>query len=254
MGNNDNRSILFAALIIAIGLLVGLTAAGYYVGRGTARFKSDVRTVTVKGLVEKEVKADEAVWTLSLRRASDDLRDAHTRLSADRDAVNGFLQKQGFKETDITRQPTRTVDKLAREYGQPQANERLRYLVSTAVVVRTTNIELVQKSIGSTEELLKAGVILDGEREGNAANPRYVLSTFNDLRPQLLAEATKNARAIAQQFAADSGATVGKIHSANQGSIQIFGSDGNDESGPYSPTSTPMKKIRVVSTFEFELK
>jgi hypothetical protein len=254
MGNNDNRTILFAALIIAIGLLVGLTTAGYYVGRGTARFKSDVRTVTVKGLVEKEVKADEAVWTLSLRRASDDLRDAHTRLSADRDAVNGFLQKQGFKETDITRQPTRTVDKLAREYGQPQANERLRYLVSTAVVVRTKNIELVQKSIGSTEELLKAGVILDGERDGNAANPRYVLSTFNDLRPQLLAEATKNARAIAQQFAADSGATVGKIHSANQGSIQIFGSDGNDESSPYSPTSTPMKKIRVVSTFEFELK
>src|SRR5512147_1768418 len=143
MGNNDNRTLLFAALIIAIGLLVGLTAAGYYVGRGTARFKSDVRTVTVKGLVEKEVKADEAVWSLSLRRASDDLRDAHTRLSADRDAVNGFLQKQGFKETEITRQPTRTVDKLAREYGQPQANDRLRYLVSTAVVVRTKNIELV---------------------------------------------------------------------------------------------------------------
>src|SRR6188474_1271296 len=134
MGDNDSRPILIAALIVGVCLLVGLTAAGYYVGRGTARFKSDVRTVTVKGLVEKEVKADEAVWTLSLRRASDDLRDAHTRLSADRDAVNGFLQKQGFKETDITRQPTRTVDKLAREYGQPQANERLRYLVSTAVV------------------------------------------------------------------------------------------------------------------------
>src|SRR5678816_4289793 len=101
MGNNDNRTILFAALIIAIGLLVGLTTAGYYVGRGTARFKSDVRTVTVKGLVEKEVKADEAVWTLSLRRASDDLRDVHTRVSADREAVNIFLHKQGFKQSEI---------------------------------------------------------------------------------------------------------------------------------------------------------
>ena len=97
-------------------------------------------------------------------------------------------------------------------------------------------------------------MILDGEREGGAANPRYVFSKFNELRPQLLAEATKNARTIAQQFAADSGASVGKIYSANQGAIQIFGSDGSDESGPYSPTSTPMKKIRVVSTFEFELK
>jgi hypothetical protein len=74
------------------------------------------------------------------------------------------------------------------------------------------------------------------------------------LRPQLLAEATKNARGTAQQFASDSGAQVGKIRSANQGMIQIFGTDGNDESAPYSRTSTPSKKIRVVSTFEFELK
>jgi hypothetical protein len=127
-------------------------------------------------------------------------------------------------------------------------------LVTTAIVVRTPNIDLVQRSLGETEELLSASVILDGEREGGAANPRYVVSKFNELRPQLLADATKNARTIAQQFAADSGATVGKIHSANQGAIQIFGTDGKDESAPYTPKSTPTKRIRVVSTFEFELE
>lgn len=254
MADNERHPTVVAATIVATCLLIGLTAAGYFIGRGTARFKSDLRTVTVKGLVEREVKTDEAVWTLSLRRASDDLKDVHAKISADRDAVLAFLQKRGFKETEIARQPTRTLDKLAREYGQPQANERFRYLVTTAIVARTADIDLVQKSLGETEELLRAGVILDGEREGGAANPRYLLSKFNDLRPQLLADATKNARTIAQQFAADSGVTVGKIRSANQGSIQIFGSDGNDESNPYSPTSTPMKKIRVVSTFEFELK
>jgi len=254
MGETDNCQIRNAAVILGCCLLIGLTAAGYFIGRGTLRFKSDVRTVTVKGLVEKEVKADEAVWSLSLRRASDDLKDVHGRISADRDIVLAFLQKQGFTDNEISRQPTRTVDKLAREYGQSQSTERFRYVVTTAIVVRTANIDQVQKSLGSTEELLKAGVILDGEREGGAANPRYLVSRFNDLRPQLLAEATKNARTVAQQFANDSGTTVGKIHSANQGSIQIFGSDGNDESSPYSPTSTPMKKIRVVSTFEFELR
>ena len=81
-----------------------------------------------------------------------------------------------------------------------------------------------------------------------------MVSTFNDLRPQLLAEATKNARATAQQFAADAGAQVGAFRSANQGSIQIFGIDGGDESAPFSPTSSPVKRIRVVSTFEFELR
>ena len=70
----------------------------------------------------------------------------------------------------------------------------------------------------------------------------------------LLAEATRNARATAQQFASDAGARVGRIRSANQGMIQIFGSDGFDESGAFSPTSAPVKKIRVVSTFEFELE
>jgi hypothetical protein len=168
--------------------------------------------------------------------------------------VLAFLQEQGFNGEEISRQPTRTVDKLAREFGQPQAGERFRFLVTSALVVRSANIEQVQIAVGATEELLKAGVILDGEREGGGANPRFVVSKFNDLRPQLLAASTKNARAVAQQFAADSGVTVGKIHSANQGSIQIFGSDGNDESAPFSPTSTPVKKIRVVSTFAFELK
>jgi hypothetical protein len=250
--DGEERSGVLGAVIVGLCLLVGLSVAGYFVGRGATRFRSDTRVVTVKGLVEREVKSDQAVWTLGLRRASETLQDAHARISADRDAAVAFLKKQGFPDAEIERQPTRTVDKLAREYGQPQPSDRFRYVVTTAVVVRTANVELVRTAVGMTEDLLKAGVVLDGEREG-AANPRYVVSKFNDLRPQLLADATRNARATAQQFAADSGARVGEIRSANQGSIQIFGVDGGDESAPFSPTSTPVKRIRVVSTFEFEL-
>ncbi len=249
----EDRSTIPAAIIIGLCLLVGLGAGGWFIGKGAARFKSETRTVTVKGLVEREVKADQAVWTLGLRRASDALPDAHQRIGSDRDAVLAFLKKQGFAEADLERQPTRTLDKLARDFGQ-NANERFRYVVTTAVVVKTANVELVRAAAGATEELLKAGVILDAEGQSGAANPRYVVAKFNDLRPQLLAEATRNARSIAEQFAADSGAQVGNIRSANQGTIQIFGTDGNDESAPFSPTSTPAKKIRVVSTFEFELK
>lgn len=253
MASMDNRSAVLPAVIVGICLLLGLALAGYFVGKGATRFRSDVRIVTVKGLVEREVKADQAVWTLGLRRASESLQDAHARLGADRDVAVAFLRKQGFADAEVERQPTRTVDKLAREYGQPQAADRFRYVVTTSVIVRTPNVDLVRTALGATEELLKSGVVLNGEREG-AANPRYVVSKFNDLRPQLLADATRNARATAQQFAADSGAQVGVIRSANQGSIQIFGLDGGDESAPFSPTSTPMKRIRVVSTFEFQLQ
>jgi hypothetical protein len=236
---------------IAAAIFFGLSTAGYLVGRGTSRFRADAHTVTVKGLVEREVKADEAVWTLSLRRATDDVRQGQAQIAADRTAVLAFLTKQGFAESEISREPSRTIDRFARDFGNN--NERFRYGITSAVVVRTPKVDLVQSSLSNTEDLLQAGVVLDGDREGASANPRYNVSNFNKLRPELLADATKNARSIAQQFAADSGTSVGKIHSANQGAIQIFGSDGNDESGGFSSTSTLVKKIRVVSTFEFEL-
>jgi hypothetical protein len=254
MRPDENRAVIVSAVIVGVCLLAGLALGGYFIGRGSARFKSDTRTVTVKGLVEKEVKADQAIWSLRFRRASEDIRDAHARIISDREAAVAFLKEQGFKDEEISRQPTRTIDKLAREYGQSQGDERFRYVVTGSLVVTTPNVDLVTKAVGATEELLKSGVVLDGEQGGGTANPRYVVTTFNALRPQLLADATKNARVTAQQFASDSGAEVGKIRSANQGAIQIFGSDGNNESAPYSPTSTPMKKIRVVSTLEFELR
>jgi len=251
--NGENRQSTVSAIVLGLSLLIGLSAGGYLIGKGAARFKADIRTVSVKGLVEKEVKADQAIWSLSLKFASNDLKAAHGKISSDRDAAIAFLKRKGFKDDEIERQPVRTIDRAAREYGEQQAAERIRYVVTTSVVVKTANVDQVRNALGATEELLKAGVVLDGEREGNVANPRYIISSFNVIRPQLLAEATKNARATAQQFASDSGARVGRIRSANQGMIQIFGSDGNDESGPYSPTSTIVKKIRVVSTFEFDL-
>jgi len=253
MSADTNKTTVLAAAIVGAALVVGLALGGYFIGKGALRFRSESRTVTVKGLVEKEVKADQTLWTLRFRRASEDLRDAHTKISSDRQATLSFLKNQGFRDAEISTQPTRTIDKQTREYGN-QANDRFRYVVTGALVVRTTNIDLVARALGATEELLKSGVLLDGQREENNANPRYIITTFNALRPQLLAEATRNARQTAEQFAADSGAQVGRIRQANQGTIQIFGSDGNDESAPYSPTSTPLKKIRVVSTFEFELR
>ncbi|MBI3769775.1 MAG: SIMPL domain-containing protein [Deltaproteobacteria bacterium] len=248
-----NHNAVGPALISGVCVAIGLIGGGYYIGKGAARFKAESRTVTVKGLVERDVKADQAIWTLDLRRANDDLHEAHDGILADRDAAIAFLKARGFKDDEIARSPTNTNDKLARDYGGSK-DDRLRYVVTTSVIVTTGNVDGVRDAVGATEDLLKVGVVLGRSRESETANPRYIVTRFNDLRPQLLAEATRNARAIAKQFAADSANHIGGIHSANQGTIQIFGSDGHDESGTYSPTSTLVKKIRVVSTFEFDLK
>lgn len=245
------RSGFPAALVTALLLSIAIGAAGFFVGKGMARFKSDVRTVTVKGLVERDVASDQAVWTLAFRRASTSLDEAHSQVAADREAVGKFLRERGFTDAEIEVHPAATVDRHAQDFGG-QAPPKLRYVVAGSVAVRSARVDLVRASAAATDALLKQGVVL--EAQDGRANPRYVLARFNELRPQLLADATKNARAIAQQFAADSGAGVGAIQSANQGHIQIFGSDGNDESGGYAPTSTPTKRIRVVSTFEFRLE
>ena len=120
MTSDGNRTVILAAVIVGVSLLVGLALGGYFAGKASTRFKSDTRTVTVKGLVEKEVKADQAVWVLRFRRASEDIRDAHPKISSDREATIAFLKNQGFKDEDIIRQPARTIDKLASEYGQSQ--------------------------------------------------------------------------------------------------------------------------------------
>ena len=99
MTNNGKTNIVKEAIIVGICLLVGFSVGGYFIGKGGTRFKSDTRTVTVKGLVEKEVKADQAVWTLRFRRASADLKEAHDKISADRDAtlVNGLFKVSHFR-------------------------------------------------------------------------------------------------------------------------------------------------------------
>jgi hypothetical protein len=252
MAANTRPLSLPAVLSLGFCLLLGLGLAGYAVGEGLRHQGEATRTVTVKGLVEQEVKADRALWSLNFRRAGAEPETVQRQLEADRSATVEFLHAQGFVADEISRQPIRTVDKLAREYGETGDVGAFRYVATSAVLVDTKQVDRVTQALGRTETLLSAGVLLDGDAAGGA-NPRYLLGNFNALRPSLLAAATKNARETAQQFAADASTQVGRIRDANQGAIQIFGSDGNNESSPYSPTSTPVKTIRVVSTFEFEL-
>ena len=244
---------IFSSLIIGISLIVGLYLAGSNIGQGGSRFRADNRSLTVKGLAEQQVKADTAHWRIQFRRAGNDLSVLQAEIAQDKGRTQAFLQKQGFDPKELTMPPVRVVDKLANEYGG--GNEHgMRYIVSGQVIIISAKVDLVQQAELNLGQLQAEGVMLDVNEEGNAANPSYSLSNFNDeLRPKLLQDATKNARETAQQFAKNLGVDVGKVRNANQGVIQILGADGQDESG-YSSTSSTQKKLRVVSTFEFELK
>ncbi|MBA4255413.1 MAG: SIMPL domain-containing protein [Polaromonas sp.] len=238
---------LAAATVLALGLALGLSVGGWLLGRGLEHFRMADRVVTVKGLAEQDVPADHAIWVLQFRRAGNDFSAVQRALSQDRDQVLAFLKTLGFQEAELDVRPLQVQDAFAKEYAQ--AGQPLRYGGSGRVVVSSSRVQLVDQSAKATDPLILAGIQLGGDMEGGGL-PRYQLRGFNAIKAPLLAEATRNAREQAQKFAAEAGAALGALKSANQGSIRVSDDDGTDmDSG-----NTLTKRLRVVSTFEYVLK
>jgi hypothetical protein len=244
---NDSPTLrLVAALLLA----TGLGFAGFLVGTGLERFRMADRSVTVKGLAEKDVDSDYATWTLAFRRGGNEFGAVQKALADDRDRVVAFLKAQGFADDEIEVRPLQVQDLFAREYAQ--ANQPLRFNGVGRVSVKTPRVQAVAAAALAVDPLIQAGIQLTGGDEGGGApsGPRYQLRGFNDVKAPLLAEATRNAREQAQKFAAEAGAQLGALKNANQGVISISGSDGQG----FDDGSSQTKRLRVVSTFEYELK
>jgi len=235
-------------LLTALLIAAGIAFAGFAVSQGLERFRMSDRSVTVKGLAEKDVESDFAIWTLSFRRAGSEFASVQQALAADRDKVLAFLKARGFTEAEVEPRPLQVQDLFAREYAQN--NQPFRFNGTGQVLVKSTRVAEVEKAALALDPLIQAGVQLGGENEGGRSGPRYQLRGFNDIKAPLLAEATRNAREQADKFAAEAGAQLGALKNANQGVIRITGTDGND----FDDGSSRSKRLRVVSTFEYELR
>ncbi|MGE0348144.1 SIMPL domain-containing protein [Hydrogenophaga sp.] len=233
--------------VTALLVAAGMALAGFAVGQGLERFRMSDRSVTVKGLAEKSVESDFAIWTLGFRRAGNDFGGVQKALAADRDKVVAFLKSRGFSEAEVEARPLQVQDLYAREYAQ--ANQPFRFNGTGQVLVKSARVTEVEAAARAVDPLIQDGIQLGGDNEGRGG-PRYQLRGFNDIKAPLLAEATRNAREQADKFAAEAGAELGPLKNANQGVIRITGDDGND----FDDGSSRMKRLRVVSTFEYELR
>ena len=226
-----------SAWILASGILLGLLLLGLTLGQSLLRFKEYERTVTVKGLSERTVPADTALWPVTYAASGNDLPAVFTQLEKDGAKVRDFLRAKGFKDAEITLSAPNVNDK-----GQYADENRagLRYYVTQTATVYTKNIELVRAMNTQIAELGKQGVGVGGGYQSTD----YQFSGLNALKPQMIEEATRNARQVAQKFAEDSNSRLGKIKSANQGQ---FGLEPRDANTPH------IKTVRVVSTVEYYL-
>lgn len=233
-------------IIPALIIGAALAFAGWSVGQGVERFRLADRSITVKGLAELDVKSDFAIWTLGFRRGGSSFDEVQRQLSADRQRVVAFLSEQGFTAEEIDVRPLQVQDLLAREWGN--SDVALRFTGQGQVLVKSSRVDAVAKAANGSDPLIQAGIQL--ENPDGFAGPRYQLRGFNEVKPQLLEEATRNAREQAAKFAADAGATLGNLKSANQGVIRVLDDDGSD----MDSSRTIGKRLRVVSTFQFGLK
>jgi hypothetical protein len=229
-------------------LLAGAIAlAGWFVGDGFLQGRKSERFVTVKGLAERDVQADLAVWPLRFVATGNDLAEVQRKIAADAARLGDFLTANGFPPEAFENAELQVIDRLAQQYQQGPVDSR--FIIAQTVTLRTGEIDKVAGLPARLGQLVAEGLVLSDENQWNAG-PTYIFSGLNDLKPTMIAEATANARAGAEQFAADSGSRVGGIHRANQGVFQILPRD--DVPG-LQEAKQIHKTVRVVSTIDYSL-
>jgi len=228
------------SLVLGLSVAVGLTALGYTLGSSIIRFREFERTVSVKGLSEREAPADIALWPIHFAAANNDLAALYAKLETDTKQIVAFLISSGFEKSEITVSAPGITDKLAQNFGNP-TNIGLRYTAGQTVTVYSNKIDLVRSATTALAELGKKGIAFGGDQYPQT---EYLFTHLNDVKPAMIEEATRKAREVAEKFAADSNSRLGKIKNANQGQFTVTDRDSNT---PY------IKNIRVVSTVEYYL-
>ena len=222
-------------------MALGLVLMGLIIRGGINDFKDKERIVSVKGLAEMEVPADKVIWPLVYKELGNDPVSIYNKIAEKNAAVVKYLKQNGVAEEEISIAPAEIIDMEADRYASQ--NVAYRYNATSVITVTSKNVDLIRKLITKQTELLKQGIAIAGGDYRYSVS--YEFTGLNNVKPQMIEEATKNARAAAEKFAKDSGSSLGKIRNASQGQFSISDRDSNT---PY------IKNIRVVTTVNYYLK
>jgi uncharacterized protein len=237
------RDLVFASLLLALGLM----CAGWILGAEIKATRLSDRYVSVKGLVERTVKSDLAVWPLSYKEAGDILAAVYAKTETDKQVILKFLNEQGIQNSELELGVVRVVDTQANEYG---GNNRAPHRYSTP------RVDEVAAAAQKTMQLVQKGIVLNSTMGQGLT---YKFNGLNAIKPDMITEATRNARAAADRFAADSGSRVGSIRQANQGVFSIVAADqagiaGEIGEANFQSDSSIMKTVRIVTSVQYYLE
>lgn len=222
--------------------MAGLVVGGFLLGNQIASIRTADKSVQVRGAAELPVVADLATWALGVSASGEDLSVVQQQLAGDLTKIRAFLGKQGVKAEDIETGSLSVSDARANQYNNNQNGPR--FVVTGGVTVRTANLEGIKKAKDNLDELLGQGVVLT-----TSYGPNYAFTKLNEAKLDLVSRATSEAYKSAEQFAKDSGATVGGIRRARQGSVEVLGRDS------FVGESEQVNKVlRVVTTVDYDIR
>jgi len=234
---NMDKGKFYSGLFIMVGLVV----LGMMFPRAVEKYRSYDRTVNVKGLCEKEVKADKVIWPVVYKVMANDIQSIYDQTDGSNAVIMDYLKAGGIDASEITVSVPQISDKFANEYGN---NDRAyRYIATNVITVCTDKVDNVLGLMSKQSDLLKKGIVTGGNTWENPVEFKY--EGLNEIKPAMIEEATMNAREAAEKFAKDSQSRLGKIKTANQGTFTIENRDSNT---PY------IKKVRVVTSVTYYLK
>lgn len=226
----------FEAGLIAVGLALG----GLFIAAGMVKFKKLDRSVEVRGLAERVVESDQAVWSMNYSASGEQLSDVNAKLLDLQGAVLKFLEGQGFTAEEILKQPASISDRTTQDYGPTKGP---RFIGRGNITVNSKRVKEVTSSSQKTDDLLKRGIALTG------SSVNYYFTDLNSIKPVMLEEAARSARESAEGFAKNANATVGGIRRATQGLFSI-----GSPLSEYDNGASLQKKIRVVTQVDFYLE
>ncbi len=226
----NNKYGMYGLIFIGICMIVAVN-----------RYKSYDRSVSVKGLCEKEVMADKVIWPLVYKIVGNNMEDIYNEITSKNNIIVEYLKEKGIPENEISVAAPNVVDLEADRYSSQEKNYR--YIVTCVITVASKQVEKVLQLTSQQGELISRGVTLvSGDYQYNTI---YEFTGLNEIKPQMIEEATANARQVAQKFAEDSKSKLGKIKKASQGQFSVTNRDSNT---PY------IKNVRVVTSVDYYLR
>lgn len=228
-------------LILGLFIFLGLVTLGYLLSNAAIKIKEYERTVTAKGLSEREYEADIVIWPIQFTQASNDLTGLYNAIESNSIEIKKFLEKKGVAPNEISFSSPAITDKSAQQYSNNSQAE-YRYTAVQTVTVYSKNVTGVRKIKSALSELGKKGIVFTGD--SYETKTEYIFTRLNEVKPEMIEEATRKAREVAIKFAADSQSKLGKIKTASQGQFSI---------NPRDKNTPHIKRVRVVSTVAYYL-